>query len=84
MALVGYSAIGGRAMIPNLSSKEEFTKFMLGQEKKRGEPFTEDQKRLSWKVWQQCWCRVRVQLRREVKAIQKQDIKRKALSKNEE
>ena len=71
-------------MIPNYSSKDEFVRFMRNQEAKLNTPFTDDEKRLSWKVWQQCWCRVRVQLRREVKAIQKQDIKRKALSKNEE
>jgi len=66
----------GGVVIPNYSSKDEFVRFMRNQEAKLDKPFTDDEKRLSWKVWQQCWCRVRVQLRREMKTVLKQEIKK--------
>jgi hypothetical protein len=69
------SAKGG-VVIPNYSSKDEFVRFMRNQEAKLNKPFTDDEKRLSWKVWQQCWNRVRVQLRREMKTVLKQEIKK--------
>jgi hypothetical protein len=66
----------GVVVIPNYSSKDEFVKFMRNQELKLNKLFTDDEKRLSWKVWQQCWSRVRVQLRREMKILLKQEVKK--------
>lgn len=63
-------------MIPNYSSKDEFVRFMRNQELKLNKLFTDDERRLSWKVWQQCWSRVRVQLRREMKMLLKQEVKK--------
>jgi hypothetical protein len=61
--------------MPNKQSKPQFVRFMLNQETKRGAPFSGDEKRIAWKAWQQAWNHVRVQLRREMRAILKQEIK---------
>ena len=66
----------GVVVIPNYSSKDEFVRFMRNQELKLNKLFTDDERRLSWKVWQQCWSRVRVQLRREMKMLLKQEVKK--------
>lgn len=60
-------------MRTNEQCKPAFVKHMLAREEKRGKPFSDEEKILAWDVWKQCWNVVRLQLRREAKAILKQD-----------
>ena len=55
----------------NKGSKQTFVDYMVKQEVKNGRHFTDDEKKLAWLVWQQCWNVVRMQLRKEMKEIEK-------------
>jgi hypothetical protein len=51
---------------------------MLSQEERRGKPFSDDEKRVTWDLWRNCWFEVRLQIRRELKEIAKQERKKDA------
>ena len=65
-------------MAINKQCKPLYVKYMLSQEERRGKPFSDDEKRVTWDLWRNCWFEVRLQIRRELKEIAKQERKKDA------
>ena len=59
----------------NKGYKQIFVDYMKKKEVINGRPYTDDEKRVAWMIWQYSWTMMRGQIRREMKEITRQKIK---------
>jgi hypothetical protein len=59
----------------NKGYKQIFVDYMKKKEVINGRPYTDDEKRVAWLVWQYSWTMMRGQIRREMQEITRKKIK---------